>query len=319
MSSTFAFTRKFLLGSSKVCGPTAAISKELLLRPEGPRNYLLAQPRLRPKERTPLVILLHGFGASAAQLLGQGFPPSPLAHWLEIAEREHCLLAVPDGVGHSWNDGFADAPINAKTDDCGFIGALIDELIESQHVDAARVYVMGVSKGGMMAFRLATELAPKLAAFSAVLASMPLNNKCPPPRVPLSALLIASQADPLVRYSGGSFLKNRRQSGSMLGIEASIDVWRKLAGLTGNAVPQPLQQRVASNKTRATRFIWGADPQQLQVGLIRIDQGGHAEPSPTRRYPRWIQWLVGEQNADFETAEAAWDFFKEKRSASPDF
>lgn len=310
--------RKFFLGSSQVCGPTATISGRSVLRPEGPRSYLLAQPRNKPGGPLPLVILLHGHGASAAQLLGQGFPPSPLAHWLEISERENCLLAAPDGVGHSWNDAFADASINAKTDDVGFIEALIDELVDSGQADARRVYVMGVSKGGMMAFRLAAELAPKLAAFSAVLASMPRNSQCPPPQRPLSALFIASQADPLVRYAGGSFWKNRRQSGEMLGIEASVDVWRQLAGLTGEAHVQPLTPLGKGHKTSATRLTWGDRPQDLQVSLIRIDRGGHVEPSPTRRYPIWIQWLVGAQSADVETAEVAWAFFREKRSVLGD-
>jgi polyhydroxybutyrate depolymerase len=313
MAWPFSFVQNFFLGSSVVRGPLAAISEHQLLRPDGPRKFLLAQPSQNPSGRRPLVILLHGFGASAAQLLGEGFPPSPLAHWLEIAEREQWLLAAPDGIGHSWNDAFADARVNAKTDDCGFIGALIDELIETQGVDAARVYVMGVSKGGMMAFRLAAELAPKLAAFSAVLASMPLNSKCAPPQTPLSALLIASSTDPLVRYGGGIFLKNRRQAGAMLGVEASALVWRQVAGLTGDAVRHELPQSDRKDKTRATRLLWGSDPQQVQVSLIRIDGGGHAEPSPTRRYPRWINWLTGAQNGDFETAETAWEFFKDKR------
>jgi polyhydroxybutyrate depolymerase len=310
------FMRKFFLGSSVVRGPTASVSEHQLQRPEGARKFLLALPSQAPTGPRPLVILLHGFGASAAQLLGQAFPPSPLAHWLEIAEREQWLVAAPDGIGHSWNDAFADARVNAKTDDCGFVSALIDELIETRGADAARVYVMGVSKGGMMAFRLAAELAPgKLAAFSAVLASMPLNSRCAPPQSPLSALLIASSTDPLVRYGGGSFLKNRRQAGAMLGVEASALVWRKLAGLTGDAVPDELPHRHhAKDKTRATRWAWGSDPQKLQVSLIRIDRGGHAEPSLTRRYPRWINWLTGAQNADFETAELGWAFFKDKRA-----
>jgi polyhydroxybutyrate depolymerase len=311
-----SFVRRFFLGSSVVHGPVATISEHQMLRPEGPRKFLLARPSHCPTGPRPLVILLHGFGASAAQVLGQGFPPSPLAHWLEIAEREQCLVAAPDGTGHSWNDAFADARVNAKTDDCGFIGALIDELIEAHSVDAARVYVMGVSKGGMMAFRLAAELAPKLAAFSAVLASMPLNSKCAPPQTPLSALLIASSTDPLVRYGGGSFLKNRRQAGAMLGIEASALVWRRLAGLTDEVEPQQLPRRHAKDRTRITRWLWGSKPQQLQVSLMRIDGGGHAEPSPTRRYPRWINGLTGAQNADFETAEAGWAFFKDKRAAT---
>jgi hypothetical protein len=60
--------------------------------------------------------------------------------------------------------------------------------------------------------------------------------------------------------------------------------------------------------------MWGQAPDGLQVGLYRIDGAGHAEPSRLKRYPRFINWLTGLQNADLEVAEAAWDFFREKRA-----
>ncbi|MEJ6005995.1 hypothetical protein WG899_10590 [Paucibacter sp. AS339] len=317
--------RQCFLGSSVIRGPLARLSTQQLDSPDGLRRYQLALPSARPAEASPglrpLVILLHGFGASGAQLLGQGFPPSPFAQWLEIAEREAWVLAAPDGSGKSWNDGFADASANAKTDDVGFIRCLIDHLIATQAVDPRRVYVMGVSKGGMMSLRLAAELGPKLAGFCAVLASMPRNSRCAMPSHPLPALFIASRSDPLVRYEGGSFRKNRHQAGEMLGIEASVAVWRDLAGLHGlggQARCTPIAPQApldASPKTKASRQDWGGEAKgSMQVSLVTIEGGGHAEPSPTRRYPSWINLLTGAQSADFETAELAWAFFKDKRA-----
>lgn len=310
---TQASLRSFFFGSEQITSPCAQLTEHQLTRPEGSRRYRLAQPSKGATGLRPLVILLHGFGATSAQLLGQSFPPSPLSRWLEIAEREQWLVAAPDGTNKSWNDGFADASVNAKTDDTGFIAALIDELVATRGADPERVYLMGVSKGGMMAFHLAAELGTRLTAFAAVLASMPANNRAALPRTPLSALVIASDTDPLVRYAGGSYWYTRRRGGAMLGVEASVAVWRQLAGLTGAPMQTDIPPRASGGSTRATRLLWGADPQALQVGLIRIAGGGHAEPSPSRRYPRWINWLTGAQNGDFETADAAWDFFKNKR------
>ncbi len=318
--------RQFFLGSEHISGPRAQIHAAQLDGAEGPRRYQLALPSARPADAAhgmrPLVLLLHGFGATGAQLLGQGFPPSPLAHWLEISEREGCVLAAPEGTGKSWNDGFADASASAKTDDVRFIQRLIDHLIATQAVDPARVYVMGVSKGGMMSLRLAAELGPKLGAFCAVLASMPRHSRYAPPRHALPAMFIASRHDPLVRYEGGSFRKNRRQAGEMLGIEASVAVWRNLAGLSEPARCTPIATRnlpQALPPTTALRQDWGDDgvPGSLQVSLITVEGSGHTEPSPTRRYPRWITRLVGAQSADFETAELAWAFFKDKVGTRP--
>jgi polyhydroxybutyrate depolymerase len=60
--------------------------------------------------------------------------------------------------------------------------------------------------------------------------------------------------------------------------------------------------------------MWGGDPHEHQVGLYRIEHGGHAEPSRLKRYPYFINKLVGLQNSDIEVAEAAWEFFKDKRA-----
>lgn len=303
--------RDFFLGQPFRAGSATPLERHTLPSPDGPRPYVLACPSVPAQAPRPLLILLHGYGASGAQLMGEGFPPSPLSHWRVIAAREQWLVAAPDGIRRSWNDAFADARINPTSDDCGFIRGLIDHLVSQRGADPERVYVMGVSKGGMMSLRLASELAPELAAFSAVLASMPLHSKCPPPRTPLSALFIASTSDPMVRYQGGSFWHNRLQTGAMLGVEASVDIWRRLARLPES--PDVRHSGRADGEAWHEVLGWGDDAQALQVRLVRLHGNGHAEPSPSIRYPRWIQALAGKQYAGFETAELAYSFFKDKR------
>ena len=304
-------------------GPCAKITSGELLRPEGVRTYLRALPtQAAPAEpaapgKRPLVIILHGAGANAKQVLGLGFPPSPLSVWLEIAEREHWVVLAPDGNQslrqRCWNDGYADIASNPKTDDVGFISALIDQTIAEDAVDPARVYVIGVSKGGMMAYRLANELGTRLAAFAALLASMPVNSHCAMPQHPVSALIIANTADPLVRYHGGRAWFTFSMHAPARAIEDSVAVWRKLAALPAEPLITHFRQQPQGNSGLATRYVWGDDSTRLQVSLIRIEQGGHTEPSARKRYPRLLTWLVGAQNADFEVAEEAWAFFKDKR------
>ncbi len=269
-----------------------------------------------------MVIVLHGAGASAAQVLGMAFPPSPLSMWLEIAEREQLLVVAPDGSKRKgercWNDSNAGITGNPKVDDVGFVSALIDQAILDDDADPARVYVMGVSKGGMMAYRLATELGLRLAGFAVVLATMPVRSHCGLPRTPLSALVIACTADPLIPYFGEKYLYTISALAPfvapMKSVEQSVSIWRELAGLPAEPVVTHLAHRQLADPTRATSYLWGSDPHALQVGLLKIDNGGHAEPSMVKRYPRLFAWFPGAQNADVETAEAAWTFFKDKRA-----
>ncbi len=282
------------------------------MRPEGARSYLLAAPEQTSAGKRPLVIVLHGAGANAAQVLGLAFPPSPLSVWLDIGAREQLVIVAPNGRKKSWDDSFAHSFINPDVDDTGFISAIIDQSIADNDVDPARVYVIGASKGGVMAYRLASDIAPKLAAFCAVLAAMPVKSKCAAPTLALSTLIIAGTADPLVPYFGGRGFYYPLL-GKWTSVDQSVAVWRTLARIFDAPAVSDIAPRNASDPTRATRFVWGADPCKLQVAHVRIDKGGHAEPSAVKRYPRLLSRLVGAQNADFEVAEEAWAFFKDKR------
>ncbi|MES2298168.1 MAG: hypothetical protein V4582_14075 [Pseudomonadota bacterium] len=313
MTTMRAALQRIFCGSDDEPVDGAGIEAYELARPEGKRRYLMAAPMHAAPGPRPLVLLLHGAMASASQVLGLAYPPSPLSLWVSIGARENLIVVAPDGCLRGWNDGFSGMPRNPGTDDTGFIGAIIDHAIAEHGADPARVYVMGVSKGGFMTFRLACEIAPRLAAFATVLASMPIECAYGAPARPMPAMIVASVDDPFVPFKGGKFwyIPNIR---AIMGVRACVDVWRKLAGF--DSAPHLSAQLVPADggRTRVTRHRWGAQGAPLQVELLEIAGAGHAEPSALKRYPRLINWLTGRQNGDLEVAEAAWAFFKDKRA-----
>jgi polyhydroxybutyrate depolymerase len=224
------------------------------------------------------------------------------------------VVIAPDAGKGGWSDCFASDARVARKDDVGFVGALMEHAIVNYDVDPERVYLIGVSRGGWLAYAVAVELPQKLAAFSVVLAGMPLPGRSKTPSTPLPALIFGCTADPLIHYHGGKPWYAFGFAEPVRSIEDTVHAWRELAGLPD----APNVVRLATSDTRArtsvTRFIWGQAPDGLQVGLYRIEGAGHAEPSRLKRYPRFINWLTGLQNADLEVAEAAWDFFREKRA-----
>jgi polyhydroxybutyrate depolymerase len=290
----------------------------MLDRPEGTRRYLVAAPPGATSAATSgglaLVVVLHGAGASADQVLGLAFPPSPLSLWLDIAAREQLVVIAPDAGRGGWSDCFASAARVARKDDVGFIDALIGHAIANHDVDPERVYLIGVSRGGWMAYAVAIERPHRLAAFSVVLAGMPPPGRGKAPTTPLPALIFGCTADPLIYYHGGKPWYALGFAEPVRGIEASVHAWRELAGLPDTPEVMRLATSDPRARTSVTRFMWGQAPDGPQVGLYRIDGAGHAEPSRLKRYPRFINWLTGLQNADLEVAEAAWDFFREKRA-----
>jgi len=305
--------RSFFIGENLSDGPSAPVTRVDMMRPEGPRHYLKAVPSVHTGPKRPLVVVLHGSGASAEQVLGLAFPYSPLSAWLEIAEREQVVVVAPDGIKRrgqrAWNDGYADVTSNPQCDDVAFIGAVIDRAIAEDGGDPERVYVIGVSKGGMMAYRIAAELAPRLAAFATVLAAMPQRASYTMPSTPLPALIVAGEKDPFIPYCGGKSFVTLWFTAPALGIEATAAGWRKLAGLAG----EPVAEQLAAS---AIRYTWSGQQGAMQLVLLKLLGGGHAEPSRKKRYPGMFSRFPGKQNADLEIAEEAWTFFKDKRRAA---
>ena len=295
------------------------IQKLSMQRPEGARTYYLSNPAAAKPGKKPLIILLHGHTGSAKQLLGQGIGAAPLSHWLDIAERESLIVIAPEGVKgddnqQGWNDCRSDAVGNPHTDDVGLVTALIDEAVAKYDADPARVFAMGMSNGAMMSFRLAADIPGKLAGFGAVSGSMAAKSRCQEPKTPISALIISGTADPLVPYSGGNVgFKNQPSRGSVIGIEAAADFYRRLDKLPLKpAMKDSFAHHDDADPTRAHRARWGADAKAPQVELITIEGGGHVEPSESQRIARFYARIVGPQNGDLEAAEEAWAFFKDK-------
>lgn len=313
----------FLIGLG-LAGPAFAvtITDYAIARPEGARHYIVAEAEGKPKSKRPVVILLHGHGATAAMMLGlASFGGYRTQEWPRLAERENVLIIAPDGVKASdgktaWNDCRGDATTNATTDDVGLIAALIDTALAQFNADPERIYVFGGSNGGGMAYRVGIELAPRIAAIGVQSGLMPVQSACPLPSRPLSVFISHGTADQIAPYAGGAVghwpLQGR---GSGISAEESVAVWRELAGLRETPAVYRFPHLHPNDATSATRYVWGTASTEIQIEFLRIDGGGHTEASKDGELPWLLRKLVGEMNHDVDTAEEVWDFFKSKRRA----
>ncbi|HTL98313.1 MAG TPA: prolyl oligopeptidase family serine peptidase, partial [Holophagaceae bacterium] len=249
----------------------------------------------------------------------QALTQGPLAAWTAISAREGVLVAALDGVkgpdGHSgWNDCRGDASGNPKTDDVAFVKAVVERLIQESHADPKRVYIMGMSNGAMMTLRLALQLDPAPAAFCAVCGLMSEGAPCGGAARPIPALLIDGTEDPLVPFNGGQVHFYRKMRGGVVSADQTVAFWRAAEGLGRTpAVASEFPHLDPSDPTRALKSVWGSSG-GAQVEFIRVAGGGHAEPTLGHPYGALYRAFTGKQNRDFESAEEAWAFFKDKRS-----
>jgi polyhydroxybutyrate depolymerase len=154
------------------------------------RTYIVRPPRDVANNRTPLpvVLVLHGGGGNAVNA-------ERMSGFTELVERERLIAVYPDGTGRlpttllTWNaDHCCALAMTERVDDVGFIAALLDTLAARYPVDARRIYVTGMSTGGMMAHKLARELPQRIAAIAPVVGAVFVG--APPPKGPVSVLAI---------------------------------------------------------------------------------------------------------------------------------
>jgi polyhydroxybutyrate depolymerase len=78
---------------------------------------------------------------------------------------------------------------------------IIDYLKSQATIDSSRVWAMGHSNGGMMAYRLACDLSDKITAIAVVTGAL-VDDTCSPTKQ-VSLLHIHGDLDPTVPYNGG--------------------------------------------------------------------------------------------------------------------
>ncbi|HJW12248.1 MAG TPA: PHB depolymerase family esterase [Albitalea sp.] len=185
-------------------GASAADGRQTLVHQGTERSYVVRLPNLpgAPDQRLPLVLVLHGGGGDAANA-------EAMTGFTEAARREGFIVVYPEGSGRlkgrllTWNAGHCcGRAMERRVDDVDFIRTLIARLQADYPVDPRRIYVTGMSNGGMMTHRLGIELSDRVAAIAPVVATLFGDEKKPSHAVP--ALMINGQTDTHVPPAGGA-------------------------------------------------------------------------------------------------------------------
>jgi polyhydroxybutyrate depolymerase len=272
------------------------------------RTFRLYVPPSHDRARpAPLVIVLHGgfgTGATMERLTAGGFN--------RLAARDGFVVVYPDGVERHWNDGRGIAEYRShrdNIDDVGFIAALIDHLAQTQGIDRQRVYAAGISNGGLLAQRLARELAPRVTAIGVVAISM--SDKIAqmrPPARPISVLIMLGTEDPLVPWDGGGIAERfGRDVGRVLSIANTVRAWATHNGCPARPEITRESDRDPADGTRVRRESYAPCVEGTEVALYAIEGGGHTWPGGWQYLP---QRYVGRTSRDIDANEVLWAFFK---------
>ena len=249
------------------------------------RPYESRVPTSYDKNRpTPLVILLHGFGASGlTQDLYFGLG--------NLLSQTGFLYAFPDGTVNKDRKQFWNATElccdfeKTGVDDVAYITAVIDDMKAHFNVDPARVYLIGHSNGGFMSHRFACDRADRVAAIISLAgANWKDPARCQPSQ-PVAMLQVHGDQDDQVPFGGGGLLPSADETTSGW---ASKNGCQAMPQKTPGALD--LEANVDGNETDVTRYTGCRSGGAAELWTIK--GGGHTPSFFRNRWPALvIEWF----------------------------
>jgi len=284
-----------LLGATEACARQTGSPVQMTVQvDDAGRTYLVAAPA-DTGVAVPLVIALHGGGGNAQTMVPR---------WIETAQREGFAVAFPQGVGRTPNAGTWNAggccgfAMTSGSDDVAFIAAIIDDVARTRRIDPARIYVTGLSNGGMMSHRIGIALAPRIAAIAVVSGAMFGDE--PVPLVPLPVLIMHGVRDDIVPFNGGQSpmqLVARSQSRPFREANYAVDFWRKADGC------DPTPSNTVNGDVTVETYAGCAS--SSEVVFYRLASAGHTWPGPV--VPE--AGLERARYDEIDATEIIWRFF----------
>ena len=256
----------------------------------GERPFKLHLPTSYDAARKmPLVMLLHGYTSTAAEA-------ESYFKLTAESDRRGFLYAMPDGTQDARGDQFWNATdaccdfYGSGVDDSGYLRRLLDTVASSYPVDPRRVYVIGHSNGGFMAYRLACEHPSAVTAIVSFAGAPPNDSaQCTPAR-PVNVLHIHGTADSTIRWEGGA-----NAGRSYPSVAATLDLWRRLNGCSDrastSAAPMDLDSSLPGPETTVTTYLTNCRD-ETRVELWSMTGAEHVPALTTSFAPALIGFLL---------------------------
>jgi len=248
------------------------------------RWYLIAEPHVTAGvSRRPVVVDLHGHAEGAIR-------HATSTRFGELGVSEGFVTVTPQGSGMvaRWH-------IGAGTPDARFLLDLIDAMADRADVDPARIYLTGMSNGGVMAATLAASRPAQIAAIGPVAGIWNAPIAAEADAVP--AVIVHGTEDRIVGYDGGIDAAEVRMDTPPIGDSVAA------YALRNGCLLSPAVERLAPD---VERWSYRRQPPVTggAVDFIRVLGGGHTWPGATPVNPE--RWGT---TSSFDATAAIWRFF----------
>lgn len=299
----FALIFIFGIVVSLYFGFSSYLSKNVSVEFNGlQRSYRIHVPKVYDgSNAVPLVIALHGY-ADSPRLIEM------YSNLSRKAEEENFIVVYPKGTA---GEGVEPLSFNAniccgyaqkhKIDDVSYVNFLIDKISKEYNIDSKKIYVTGMSNGGMLAHLVGLKLSHKVAAIAPVSATVgskisEINSYFTyfqNTYSPVPVIMFHGREDTKVPFDGGLGARNFYEFPSFYD---SLDFW-----LTNNECQKRPETISDQPKYKYERFTNCKDGVSVEYYAV---SGRHVWPGTFTRLIR------GLQTKHIDATEMMWDFFK---------
>jgi polyhydroxybutyrate depolymerase len=203
--------------------PMIGVQEQRPARVVLPQDYSIEQ-------RYPLVIMLHGYGANAAE---QDF----IFHLAQRTTAYQFILVLPNGTPDIEGNLFWDATSeccnfygHAPVDDVGYLAALMKEALTIYAVDPKRIRLVGHSNGGYMSYRYICDHPVAVDRIAVLAGSVSLDPASCHDPTPVDVLHMQGTADDTVPYEPNLPPNGDPTKLYTVGAEGAVGRWAHVAG-----------------------------------------------------------------------------------------
>ncbi len=259
-----------------------------------------------PAEPLPLVVALHGFTSSGADV-------EAYFDFVDQIESRRFLYTIPDGhtnfLGQRfWNatDACCDL-FNSNVDDSAYLRGLVD-LIRSQYaVDDFSIHFVGHSNGGFMSHRMAIDHSDQVASIASLAGANFYDAGAYMPEETVHTLQVHGTADGTIFYNGGE-IAGVPYPGAM----QTQSNWAMYNGLTlvTQQVGAPFNLDLAVPGDETTRLVFDLNNSAgIAVELWKMTDSAHSpnfgDGSANLFAQHVVDWLLNHRKSSL-TLDAIW-------------
>ena len=252
------------------------------------RNFHFRKPNVKSKCFS-LVFVMHGSGGSGPAMMKR------VPEFDGISDQEKMIVVFPSGYKNFWNECRKKSTAEANTIDINeqaFFQGMINYFVKKYGIDREKVFAVGTSGGGHMAFKLGMTMPSSFKAITAIVANLPDTNNldCTPSGLPMNVMIVNGTEDKTNPYNGGEVILGSGNFGFVRSSERSLQYWADLAGYKGAPTKTLLPDLDPKDGKRIETYSHSGG--KKEVVLLKVIGGKHDYPG------------------DINVHRYAWEFFK---------